>query len=197
MCSSEYSSNSVIVRSEVFASRIFRNASWSSKSSIFSYIFIYNFRCLWTLFTWICFSCVVSARRYRFFVLADDLAGNKKLKFSPRTQFSYLAKMQTEQELLNEIARVAGLINRKKQEQTRSTSTSKEITQPPVVPLKTGRNLSYVRPGAEKPHTTQISSANPRKSAPKIPTNLANTNIATTPNVQNNSKPIYFFAAFS
>jgi hypothetical protein len=110
----------------------------------------------------------------------------------------------TEQELLKEIARVAGLINRKKQEQTQpkpaAASTSANpatrsfsipFTQPTsanaTLPLKTGKNLSYIRPGTTQPPTTQISKTNPPTSAPKIPPNPSNANNASNNGVLNNN----------
>jgi hypothetical protein len=116
----------------------------------------------------------------------------------------------TEQELLKEIARVAGLINRKKQEQTQpkpaAASTSANpatrsfsipFTQPTsanaTLPLKTGKNLSYIRPGTTQPPTTQISKTNPPTSAPKIPSNPTNTNNASNNGVLNNSTSNDFF----
>jgi hypothetical protein len=117
-----------------------------------------------------------------------------------KNPFYFRTTMQTtEQELLKEIARVAGLINRKKQEQTqpKPASCSKTFTQPTsanaTLPLKNGKNLTYVRPGTAQPPTTQISKTNPPTSAPKIPPNPSNANNASNNGVLNNSKSTDFF----
>lgn len=127
------------------------------------------------------------------------------------TPFFVPLKMQTtEQELLKEIARVAGLINRKKQEQvqpkpavtsahpaTRSYSktfsqqTSKNAPSPPNV----GKNMTYVRPGAQLP-ASQNTKTNLPTNTPKIPENIVNAPIASKNDAKNNSKSFEFFLCF-
>ncbi len=120
--------------------------------------------------------------------------------------------MQTEQELLKEIARVAGLINRKKQEQAQSKPTAAATSAHPATlsfvrnvtqkspyyapkPPKIGRNMTYVRPTAQ-PQPSQIAKPSPATNAEIIPENIPSANSPSKDGAKNTSKSLISFFDF-
>ena len=116
--------------------------------------------------------------------------------------------MQTEQELLKEIARVAGLINRKKHEQAQSKPTATDtsahpaalsfartVTQKPPYyaprPPKIKSNMTYIRPTAQS-QPSKGEKPSPATNDEIIPANSSSATPSPNGDTNNNSKRVIF-----